>query len=541
MTLPDEQGPRFPQEWEELVLPRRGDQPKQPFAATWEAVKGAGVLLQGFCVDATQRDLLELMQGPKEVSLSWAIDIAHLLMRRGTIPAVVSWVDFLVGHFGLPLTIRALGGFCSVATPFSSFARAGELEPRDALLIRLRAHLAAATDEQYREAVEAVDLFRDKCSREEKVAIAFLFPDEEAWLNPGSSEFASLLPWMLASTSDPAEAARWLGRDGGFSPLQSGPAPYVLPTFLNLMGERGGRFLTCLRVPTDPDQLRNYARALACYPQLECLEFLLDHEQHPEVLAGALDRACENFPEEMAKLLSARSGRSLTFRRLLRSEPQLQGGDLPTLQPPAPSSSVEEWPDCLQGDQWGQDLPHLELEPIAFPSTFAWPEGKTESWPVLPGEVDHESLTQLPPEALARITAGKVASRELDALVNVQALARLYPREALRCFAPFCDRELLVIAAELCSGERSQQALDYLRRYPREAALSLIPIAFNPEMGGLRIKALAALRDLAQLEGGRWLKAAASEYGPEAQAALEQLLRVPPRYVRGAAASLPKL
>ncbi|MEU8663329.1 DUF4132 domain-containing protein, partial [Actinoplanes philippinensis] len=133
----------------------------------------------------------------------------------------------------------------------------------------------------------------------------------------------------------------------------------------------------------------------------------------------------------------------------------------------------------------------------------------------------HYDAAEWGAEVLARYGAAAVPP-----LVDV---ARRAPTTAARLLAPVAGPEVALLMAGWLARVRSVRpvALTWLTRHPAAAARVLVPVAVG-KIGQARSDAEGALRAMAQAGHEAEVRAAAAGSGPEAAAAVEEILAVDP-------------
>ncbi|XVQ06277.1 DUF4132 domain-containing protein [Spirillospora sp. CA-255316] len=449
----------------------------------------------------------------------------------------------------------------------------------------LRAHLAAAPDDVYAEAVDRLAGARGHAMQ--KVIAAYLAPTrddwvEDLWARPGE------IPWgrswagrmgfcALGRPHQPAALGRpldyFVDREVIATLIDGvGPGP-VAPLLAEAMKRR--RYA---------DGTRMILEFLSALPVDEAFQALLDQIDGPEVVPALL-AAARRFPARAMRLLPGAqapqaadllsmhvranpaiaeevsrdlpAGQRARIREILDANTRLpQTADVPPLlaEPPwtrprtkakpvvikdlpAPGSRAVTWA-AGERDAWAARLPahmqrwEVDAEVVAKAESgtvsFAWQELILR----LKGSDDlaRRLLKGWKPDFRMPWSANDwlgplVARRELDAQDTVLALARRRPAGLGQYVLPLLTDEIARTMAEWLvrgkAGGRTARA--WFRRHGTAAAPSLIPDALG-KAGPARRAAEHALRLITERHGHAPIVEAARVHGDKAAAAIEALV-----------------
>jgi predicted DNA-binding WGR domain protein len=175
----------------------------------------------------------------------------------------------------------------------------------EALLPRIRHHLALADENEFQAAVAAVAPLRADSARQRAV-ISFMFPSEAAWvaedvaaLNAGDD----LVRFLLASVSTKAQLERVAGSVSVWALARHPELVYGVVEGVG--AEAAPTLVTWFEAPNvDADTQKRLASALAVLPTDAAFQLLLDRADHKYV-RPALVEAAERFPARALRLLSA--------------------------------------------------------------------------------------------------------------------------------------------------------------------------------------------------------------------------------------------
>ncbi|MEV6276111.1 DUF4132 domain-containing protein [Nocardia sp. NPDC051832] len=308
--------------------------------------------------------------------------------------------DALVDRYGLAFAVSTVVYLSAFRSPWWR-AELGWLHP-DAestevtflALARIRAHLAAAEEADYRGIVEQLAaLRRERACRSVDIATSYLAPTEQQWVD---ADLAAHGPAQLLAASVTTDAQRAAFADAvwpqqhqdllaedrirWFSAIiQVGPA--LAPVV--------GRGLTD-HYATKSDQ-HEYAEILAAVPTDEAFLLLLGHIGNPPI-RSALHSAAQRFPRRAMRLLTAVESPSAAVRFLLhchaRAHPDLAaefGIEIET----APLATEAQLPELLRTPPWERSA--QRGKPVVLtglrapiPTTCAWLPGEQEQWATLP-------------------------------------------------------------------------------------------------------------------------------------------------------------
>ncbi|MEW2357696.1 DUF4132 domain-containing protein [Spirillospora sp. NPDC029432] len=433
---------------------------------------------------------------------------------------------------------------------------------------RVRALIAAAGDEEYRDVVEALaECRQDLVAR---IATAFLAPSETGWVDDLCAELPDDLPPCLArrvmcSLGTPDQVARFRGtrqlwdRLVGQQDLYTaadGLGPALVPLLADLIDRTA-----------DPRALE----VMGILPSDEALKALVERLDRPGVHA-VLVQAAERFPERGRRALrdAADSGPG----EIARYAARLLGGPAVREAGWADEAALEDLPSVLADPPWAGGLPDRGrvtvkgLEP-PVERTAEWEPGERERWSAPPagGKVDWEKEIELfrdrrlPAERqwelflsgpeedvrplLARWRPGLteavparlkpiLARFSADAAPAALDMADAQPAAAAELLLPFCDAG---IAARMAEWRLRRPALRpvaerWFARHAGAAARALVPAALSAAKKAAdrraRRDAETALVHLASHGHAGDVLAAGREHGAEAAAGIEALVALDP-------------
>ncbi|WP_433731524.1 DUF4132 domain-containing protein [Actinoplanes sp. CA-051413] len=459
-----------------------------------------------------------------------------------------------------------------------AFGEAAHRGPQRQILLRVRAAIAVATEDEYAEIVEALRPYRDR-SWSAAVATSVLLPGERDWVEQdvrtvlanGSPkpELAALL-LLAAGTAEQARALaphldNWwsLPMSGVLATLADGLGPGAAGAVLvwfdipNMTAESQQRMLSVL---TDMDDDTVFSELLA----------RLDRKYVP----AAVLEAAARFPARAMRLF-AEAG-SPMLRAHVLGHLNLVDEVLPSLGPAAAErvrgvaaaaaavsyAPLAAVPPVLAGPPWLNRAKPPKPVVIAglscdSPATLEWRDGERDRWLDTPGDWGQPWITW---EEAARCVASgsnvwfapmlftggpeelvrpllptwqperaavfgewvKVAAARfgLDALPLVQGAAERSPA-LTDALLPYASPAIAVFMADRYTRVKSARpaALTWLLRHAEAAARALVPAALG-KAGTARRQAEAALLALPAAT----VRSAASAYGPAAASAISSLL-----------------
>ncbi|WP_433465415.1 DUF4132 domain-containing protein [Spirillospora sp. CA-128828] len=433
---------------------------------------------------------------------------------------------------------------------------------------RVRALIAAAGDEEYRDVVAALaECRQDLIAR---MATAFLAPSETGWVDDLCAELPGDLPPCLAQrvmcslgTADQVTQFRgtpqpwgWLVRDHVLHTAADGLGPALAPILADLIDRTA-----------DPLALE----VMGILPSDEAFKALVERLDRPGVHTAVV-AAAERFPERARR----------TFRDAVDSGPEeiaryaarLLGGPAVREAGWADEAAPEDLPSVLADPPWAEGLPDRTraavkgLEPPAERTTV-WEPGERERWAAPPAgeKVDWEkeielfrdrglpadrqwdlflsgpvedvrpllarwrpSLTEAAPERLEPILARFSA----DAAPAALDMAEGRPAATAELLLPFCDAG---IAARMAEWRLRRPALRpiaerWFARHTAAAARALVPAALSAAKKSAdrraRRDAEMALVHLASHGHAGDVLAAGRDHGAKAAAEIEALVALDP-------------
>ncbi|MEV3937119.1 DUF4132 domain-containing protein [Glycomyces sp. NPDC049804] len=432
---------------------------------------------------------------------------------------------------------------------------------------RLRAMIANAGPDEYARVVAAVGDRRGTPGR--RLAAAFLLPDEHEWVDDacddiksGAVEAISLEgPWRFVGTPDHLKR---LGRKKiNIRDLNEGTVP-------ELVANLGADALPVLVGTFTYKSIGGTVRAklfdgIAAIPSDEAMAHLLDRIGEPQVVE-ALVKAVSRFPLRAARLTPPRlAGYSAADRWKLAGvlRPAVDAAILDLLEPdareavegllgagPLPEAPADRLPPVLVSPPWrearktaeplhGLEPPTgvtLHWEPAEFERAMAirpafreWDEDAY--WAEVVGDVRNRAALELQSVVLSELARGGVAVA--DAVVEKIARKPAYGAALVPVRSAKAAHRAADWLVRLKSGR--VHALDWLDRHGADAAPLLTPAALGGDKR-TRPAAEAALRCAGRIAGHEAvLEAVAAQYGPDAVAAVRDLLDTPPDVPLGAA------
>jgi hypothetical protein len=457
------------------------------------------------------------------------------------------------------------------------------------VLLRVRAAVAAAPDDEFEQVVTALTAYRDGLPGG-RVATSVLVP-RPAWVAADVAETAAsgdagLAQMLLHATGDPAEARRlaeipdpWnmhVDRDLVFT-LLDGVGPSVLPTLLHWL-DRG------VMQVSGAGAERWLFSVVATIPGDDVMTALLTRAGNRGAKAALLE-AAERFPARAMRILAEQDAGDLLrlhtvhhldlvdevlpllspvaadrVRAVVESSGEVAIAPMPAVppvlaDPPWKSRKKAAKPPVVPGltctdapavswlpgerQQWAErDSYHVE------PATD-WPAMAEK---VLDGTIQRYRVGKLfchAPEEIARAaivrwqpTADWFASSWLavaasrlgtDALHPILTLARSAPGDYAPLLMPFTSTEVATLMADWSARLKSVRRLaqGWLLRHPAAAARALIPAALG-RAGVTRRQAERALLLLHANGHTSVVREAAAGYGPQAADGVESLFTADP-------------
>jgi len=464
-------------------------------------------------------------------------------------------------------------------------------DPAVATVLRVRAALADATEEEYAEVIAALTPHR-AAGAYARAATSLLAPAQLEWV---AEDIATAL-----ADGDESRATGLLSAAGTQEQVtalaaitSSYPVAGSMATLTTVVDGVGTGAAPALFHWFDDiewaDGQRRLLSVLAALPGDEVMRGLVDRIDVKYVPPALLD-AAGRYPARGLRFLAEGAAKPIVadlLRSHVLAHPQLVEEVLPLLGTaarhrveaireqaaavvPAPLSAV---PPLLLDPPWGK--PQRPVKPVVITGltdtsapVVSWLAGERESWRQTPypryseGPVDWEQVGRRiaagtaswyepaeffagAPEELARPLLAKwrvgetwqagswmrvVAARfEIDVLPAALALVKSSPAEMATLLLPFAAPEIAVLMADAYARLKTARgtALTWLRRHPAEAARALVPPALD-KAGVPRRQAEQALLALHADGHTEAVRAAARGYGEEAAAAIQRLLETDP-------------
>ncbi|MFC9996822.1 DUF4132 domain-containing protein [Nocardia sp. NPDC127526] len=504
----------------------------------------------------------------RERGISFAAEAAAL--RTGL--ACDGNFDFTTRRYNLTLRRFAPGEIGAGAAP-------------DALF-RMRARLAAAPEEQYREAVARLAGLRTApATVSVRVATSFLVPSESDWvaadleeLPPSGGGFLSLLP--AASVTDRAALER-VTRPFGANVFLYDQGRQLLYSMLTRLGPDCAGMLD--RMLRDRDiaehSVRQVSDILSRFPTDEAFGVLVARADQRFVLP-ALIAAAQRFPRRALRLLRPAADRSPLARMVLRTlayaRPEVRA-ELPAIvafvDPRARTAAQANLPEILRNPPWQGS--RKATKPVVIrdiaphrPGRLTWADGEREEWAGLhvhvwhnlrsnPAETLAEALRNYRPHEnmvphmfavaaedlvrphLATVVPGRpwnceAAFRRIlarfgeDAVNYVLRAVQSNPTNLIPILGPVTGTEVTQSMSRWLDGKKTRPlAFAWFDRNLAAALPDLIATALE-KAGKARGHAESALRALAQRGHRAAIESAAARFGERVAAAMSELLDADP-------------
>jgi hypothetical protein len=599
----------MPVAWVRHLHPRRGGAPGEPFVLDPEARAKTdrillpqpgglfGVLHSTGTDDALRVAAGRWLAGERDAPPAGAAAVAAIKLAAGTSgPAhITSFADMWISERGLGFAVLAAAELSSLVWSGGvRRLRAGEKRagrwPELLVLLRVRAALAAATQDEYDQAVGPLEACRagDVYAR---AGCSVLDPRHD-WVEADVADAvadadgcrALLLLHAARTAGQSAALARlpdpWhlLEDDGLVVTLADGVGPAVAPTLFHWFDSKLARHIGV-------SAERWLLSVLAALPGDDVIRGLLARSGKSDVRA-ALHEAIRHFPARAMRILAEEAATDLLRPHVLLHL-DLAGRVMPELSAEAaarvravvdyangttavPLSAV---PPVLAEPPW-QGRRRPARPPVVTgltctsEATVSWREDEREEWAATPayyyrepslgweelarhvvaGSCDWRDpglLFSRAPEEIARPALGRwrpqstwdapasmriaAARFGADALPALLTLARDTPADYAHLLLPFASPGVATLMADWLARLKSKRVLAHrwLRRHPAEAARALIPAALG-KAGPARRQAERALLLLHTGGHADQVRAAARSYGPEAAAGIETLLTTDP-------------
>ncbi|GAA3909618.1 WGR and DUF4132 domain-containing protein [Actinoplanes auranticolor] len=457
--------------------------------------------------------------------------------------------------------------------------------------LRVRTALAAASDEEYAEVIEAITPCR-AAGAYARVATSVLVPTQHEWvaedIDAAIADADSSRAAALLSAAGSEQQATALAQH--VSAFAIGDSLPMLTTLIDGVGVGAGPALFHWFDTMDyAEAERRLLGILAMLPSDEVMRGLIDRidvKYVPPVLLEAADRS----PARALRIFSE-SATKPAVAELLRSHVLAHPGVVDQVLPllsaaarqrvetireqaaavvTAPLSAV---PPLLLDPPWQRS--QRAAKPVVITGlacadspSISWLSDERESWRQTRYEMYSDGTKDwqrkaeqiaagggswfvpaeffaVAPEELARPLLATwrvrdtwqaalwmrivVARFELDALPAALDLARRSPADAAGLLMPFAAPEVAVLMADAYARLKSvrETALTWLRRHPEAAARALVPAALD-KAGVPRRQAEEALLGLHAGGHTEAVRAAARSYGEAAAAAIQTLLDTDP-------------
>ncbi|MEU8660473.1 DUF4132 domain-containing protein [Actinoplanes philippinensis] len=612
----------MPEAWLEHVHPRRGGGGVRPFVADPQAraltgqtpgVDRAGmdgVLAAPSTPEAIRVAVREWLDGVASPVGAAAVAVINAAARRSREVPTAACADVWIGQHGLLFAALAAVEMASLVlvddhagagqqfypSPDRGIRalRAGEEQPASwagpGALLRVRAALAAAPDDEFERIVAALRPYREGLPYV-RAACSVLVPRPDWVADDVAATVASrdsrLAQVLLYATADAGQTRRlaelpepWsvqIDRDLVFT-LLDGVGPSVVPTLFYWL-DRG--IAQCSGAGVE----RWLFSVVATVPGDDVMAGLLSRSDSRPAKAALL-QAMERFPARAMRILAEQDAADL-LRVHVVEHLDLVGEVIPLLSPQAAArirAIVEAWDDVVTAPP--SSVPPVLAEPpwrsrtraakppvvtglaCADAPAVSWLPGEREEWaerrrlradrvtdwPALAEKVlggtgrwddDPGLLFARAPEEIARATLARwepvpswdsagwlavVAARlGTDVLPPLLTFARATPADYAALLLPFTSPEVAVLMADWSARLKTVRgvAQRWLLRHPAEAARALIPPALG-KAGAARRQAERALLLLHGNGHTDRIRQAAAGYGPEAAAGVEALLVADP-------------
>nr|WP_062331658.1 DUF4132 domain-containing protein [Herbidospora sakaeratensis] len=465
---------------------------------------------------------------------------------------------------------------------------------------RVRADVAAASDEEYAEVVAVLTRCR-AAGPHQRMAASYLAPTEVAWVDADCAEAASLGTGhgqgLVTAISTPAQAALIVD-DLRLYYVSSSLA--VPATVVDGMGEAAVPVLAGWLDRTDgADERRRLQAVLAELPGDAAMQALIDRVDG-KYGQPALLRAAARFPRRAMRLMAASGVKVVAdmLRAHVLAHPALveevlaEVGGVAAQRIGAVEATAavavappEALPEVLVSPPWARARPVRTPVVVdglvcADEPAVVWGPGERDAWrssapkwfarsqrtweqiaasgtrPDQIGWFDGPTLVVVGPEELARQfldtwrpddmwrasdwMRAAVARFETAALPLAVHCARKQPADIAPSLLPFAAPEVAGLMAEWLTRLKSVRAtaLAWFSRHPDAAARALVPPALG-KAGAARRQAEQALSALAAGGHRDAVTRAAAGYGPAAEAAVADLLAAGP--LDGLPARMPTL
>jgi hypothetical protein len=451
--LPDEDTLVLPASWLRAIHPRRGGMPGPAVVVAKDADASLRALLAAKETEVDQvlanpaSDPVLVAQatawrtGDGPVTPTGAAAIAALVLqaaRHDERDRTRVFADAWVGAHGVVFAARATVEMAGLAISIGRGLKALSTNPSgrpfirvwttddgpqqwhgwaEQLVFRMRAHLAAATDDDHAAAVTALSEFRDGSPRQRQL-IAYLLPTQADWVAnelTGRVHFGTLDIAMVQTVDqlelvvgNHANVHELVSSTGLLATVADGVGPALAPVVDGWLGTQH-----TAHYYWDTDDIKRLLGVLSAVPTDEAFGLLLARMEQKHVRAAVLE-AMKRFPARALRMLAAAAaGTSATARasaELLRSHvivnPAVASAVGPTLPAEAaeriaaiaassvvmPDAPAEQLPALLVSPPWtvrrAAAKPTVVTGLVApVEAAMAWAPGEQESWAALRGEV----------------------------------------------------------------------------------------------------------------------------------------------------------
>ena len=491
------------------------------------------------------------------------VEAMHLRLsfgdRRGYLHTYDALLDFWITSWGFPLALRAVvaGASLEIADrhtiapsvhpgPFEygSAIQRGFLAP----WLRLRSRLAAADEDAWQEARQAAELLRGDASLDDRIGLAFAFPDHPAWAEEELRQAATLKNGALVALATAAADAdvvldafgqRRFALDVLMTAAPSIIAITSTTAAVSMLAANGAAvtpiIAASLALADDRKKRRRLAEVLERVKHADAVAALVEHIEDRNVgpsARAALKRHPELALEVLASAATGRGqaaeqARGLLARHLKRGKLADHLETLPTAEratveallsaqaPPQDEAPAEALPSILATPPWlaprppQASLPRVDAEVPTFAEGLDWRDGEREAWSELTpqgwagGAIETAETVLFLPVTVARLQemledkpdAARNAVRR-GARTHRNALARddvKYPyRLQDLLHIPHAIRRLLLL-------EYEPQAFEYFyddpaaERLVAEHGLDALDLLLGLATGGTLPKILRAL------------------------------------------------
>jgi hypothetical protein len=614
----------FPAGWVRHLHPRRGGAGVEPFVpdtAAWvrtdrllvEQPGGLHGVLHAVATDDVVRlAAARWLAGHADAPPAGAAAVAAVkLVARTAGPAqLAAFADMWITERGLPFAVAAAAELASLVVSDDSrppgqrsyradaagvrHLRPGEKRegrwPALLILLRVRAALAAAPEDEFDEAVAVLETHRAG-NAWARAGCSVLTPRQD-WLDADVADTVTdadgcraLMLLHAVRTAEQAAALAglpdpWhlLEDEGLVATLIDGVGPAVAPTLFRWYDNKLARYIGV-------SAERWLLSGLAALPGDDAMRGLLSRSGDRDVRQALLE-ATRRYPARAMRILAEEAAGGLLRPHVLlhldlarqvlpelSAEAAARVGALVDYASGVTAAPLSAVPPVLADPPW-QGRRRAARPPVVAAltctdeATVDWRPGEREEWAGTPayyyrrptiswaelarhvtvGSCDQRDPGLLfihAPEEIARPvlarwrsqnswdapTAMRIAAArfETDALPALLALAAEAPADFAPLLSPFASPGAAVLMADWLARLKSlrRPAHRWLMRHPAPAARALVPPALG-KAGAARRQAERALLMLHAGGHTELVRAAAASYGPEAAAGVERLLTTDP-------------